>query len=67
MSNIDFIRERLSTELECSVARRDEYKAGIEGLGFPANFALEQHYEGKVEAFQYALNLLNLLDDESKK
>ena len=67
MANIEIIRKMLSDYLDDSIASRDKYKAGVDGLGFQANFALEQHYEGKVEAYERALALLDLLEDESTK
>lgn len=67
MENIEIIRKMLSDYIDDSIASRDKYRAGVEGLGFQANYALEQHYEGKVEAYERALKLLDLLEDENKK
>lgn len=66
MADIEFIRNRLKSELDHAIASKDKYEKGVEGLGFPANFALEQHYAGKAEAYEHALSLLDLLDDDPK-
>lgn len=66
MADIEFIRSRLKSELDRACAKKDKYAKGKEGLGFPANYALEQHYTGKAEAYEHALSLLDLLDDDPK-
>ena len=66
MADIEFIRNRLKRKLDCAIASKNKCEKGECGLGFPANYALEMHYQGRAVAYEYALSLLDLPDDDPK-